>query len=81
MTRKWKESRKKKDKGVGGIMIGMRSTVKNVARGAAGAEDEDAPARKKSQWKGMNLFWNVLTAAAAVVAGAVLLKRCGVINF
>ncbi len=63
----------------GGLLIGLRGGVQKAVGAGKSEGSEDEP--KKSPWKGMNLVWNILTAAACVLAGVVLLRRCGVIEF
>ena len=76
MGRKRSRPAKKKK---GGLLIGLRGGVQKAV--GAGKADSDEPEKKKPWYKGMNLFWNVLTAAAVVLAGAVLLRRCGVVQW
>ena len=72
MTRRRKGAPKKHGHGV---LTGMRQGVKSMAKSVV--PDEAAAPKAKSRW---NLFWNILTGLAVVVAGAVFLQRCGVIH-
>jgi hypothetical protein len=73
MTRRQKAPYKKKG---GGLLTGMRRGVKSVAGTVTGATVEKAPGRK-----GWNIFWNVVTGILVLVAAAMFLRRCGVIQF
>jgi hypothetical protein len=72
MTRRQRRPGGKKKSGV---LMGMRNTTQKVAGKVAGAE---APVQK-ARWVG--IFWNVVTGVLILVAGAMWLRKCGVIHF
>jgi hypothetical protein len=69
MTRRSKAGSGRAKKKGGGLIMGMRSGVKNIAGTGGGS----APRR--------NRFWNVVTVLLVLVTAVVLLRRFGVISF
>ena len=74
MGRKGRSGQPRKKKG--GLLMGMRGGFRSAVKGATGAGDAEG----KKPSRAAKLFWNVLTVVLALVAGAVLLRRCGVIE-
>ena len=70
MTRHHKEQRPKKR---GGLLMGMRHGVQRVA-GTSGEAHQ--PPSKLRTW-----LLNIGTGVIVLIAAAMLLRRCGVINF
>jgi hypothetical protein len=54
----------------------MRRGTQSIAGSVTGTAAAAKPGRR-----GWNIFWNILTGIALVVAGAMFLRRCGVIKF
>jgi hypothetical protein len=75
MTRRQRRPAGKKKRGV---LMGMRSGVKKVA-GKVGVGEETAAPVVRARWVG--IFWNVVTGLLVVAAGAMWLRKCGVIHF
>jgi hypothetical protein len=69
MTRHHREKRRKK----GGLLMGMRQGVKNVA-GVSAKEPTETSRTKK-------IAGNVLTVVLVLATAGLLLQRCGVIQF
>ncbi len=60
--------------------MGMRSGVQKVAGKVTGSDEGGAAEPiKRARWVG--IFWNVVTGVLLVGAGAMFLRRCGVIKF
>jgi hypothetical protein len=80
MTRRQKRTPRKK-KG-SGVLMGMRSGVQKVAGAVVGGDDDKEETVVKT---GKSKVWavvsNVLSGALVLVAGAVLLHRCGILKF
>jgi len=65
-------SGKKGGGGGGGVLTGMRRGIQSMASGGQ-------PSKPRSKLS--ETIWTVLTVIAALVAGALLLRRFGVIRF
>lgn len=79
MTRRRRPGPAKKK---GGLLVGMRSGVQHMAgAGKAHAHADEAaapPTRGKRIW---NIIGNVVTVIAILAAAAIMLRRCGVLQF
>jgi hypothetical protein len=77
MTRRRRPEKKKKKSG---LIMGMRSGVQKVAGKVTGGDGEDATeAVARARWK--VIASNVVTGLLVVAAGAMILRRCGVVHF
>ncbi len=71
MTRRQKAAGGKKKKS--GVLVGMRQGVKSMA--GTGSRKAAKPAGTR------NVIMNIITALAVLLAGGLILQRCGVITF
>jgi hypothetical protein len=78
MTRRQKGTPRKKS---GGVLLGMRQGVQKVAGAVTGADDaETKVAPKSTAARVWGVVVNVISVLLIIVAGAVLLRRCGILK-
>jgi hypothetical protein len=75
-------------KAAGGVLVGMREGTQRVAGAVAGtgADDEadDAAPQTKTKSRASKIWsflGNIVSILLLIAAGAVLLKRCGILKF